>query len=271
MSHGGRRAAASLLTLDGPAQDFLTAAGITDPTISSAVQGLVDDLVGTGLWDKMSAIWPFVGGTASTHKFNLKDPRDADDAYRLTFNSGGDHSTTLGYIPNAIGNVANGGYADTHFIPRDHLTQNSTHLAFYSTRDTTPISECEMGNYAWDGDSAKRFHLIIRYSNNAFYYGMSESGGTNVSSTDARGLFVGTRTASNLQAAYRNGAQLGTNSGASVALPNNTTWIGGINSFQDRTDRSCGFASIGSGLDETDNANLYTTVQAFQTALGRQV
>ena len=31
----------------------------------------------------MKAIYPFVGGTATTHKFNLKDPADINAAFRL--------------------------------------------------------------------------------------------------------------------------------------------------------------------------------------------
>jgi hypothetical protein len=34
---------------------------------------------------KFMAIYPLVGGTQSTTKWNLKDPRDLDAAYRLSF------------------------------------------------------------------------------------------------------------------------------------------------------------------------------------------
>jgi hypothetical protein len=36
-----------------------------------------------GIWRKTHAIYPLLGGTASAHKFNLKDPRDLNAAYRL--------------------------------------------------------------------------------------------------------------------------------------------------------------------------------------------
>lgn len=250
------------------AQAFLDAAGITDPTITAAIAGLVTDL--EPIRSKLHAVWPFVGGTAATHKFNLLDPRDADDAFRLTFMGGGTHSEALGYIPNPIGAVGNGAKADTHFVPLDHLSQNSTHLAYYSTRDTPAISACEMGNYNWNA-TGNRYHLIVRYTGDQFYYGMSEASATSTPSTDASGLFVGTRTGPNAQSAYRNGTHLATNTSASVTLPNNSTYIGGINDFNDRTDRSCGFASTGAGLSAADVAVLYDVVQAFQTVLGRAV
>ena len=37
------------------------------------------------------------------------------------------------------------------------------------------------------------------------------------------------------------------------------------------TTKQCAFASIGSGLTDTEAANFYTAVQAFQTTLGRNV
>ena len=80
--------------VDPDATAFLTAAGITDPTISSAIDTLVVDLKGYGIWSKMLAIYPFVGGTATTHKWNLKDPRDLNAAYRLSFFGTITHSST---------------------------------------------------------------------------------------------------------------------------------------------------------------------------------
>ena len=71
--------------VDPDAQAFITAASITDPTQQSAINQLVVDLKGYSIWTKMSAIYPMVGGTASSHKFNLKDPRDLDAAFRLVF------------------------------------------------------------------------------------------------------------------------------------------------------------------------------------------
>jgi len=73
---------------DTDAQAFLTATGITDLTISNAINDLVVGLKADSLWTKYKAIYPCVGGTAFTHKFNLKDPRDLDAAFRLTYMMG---------------------------------------------------------------------------------------------------------------------------------------------------------------------------------------
>jgi hypothetical protein len=59
---------------DADAIAFLTAAGITDPTITSAICTLVTSMKANGTWTKLIAIYPFCGSTASEQKWNLKDP-----------------------------------------------------------------------------------------------------------------------------------------------------------------------------------------------------
>lgn len=92
-----------------------------------AIDTLVIRLKRHGLWDKHLAIYPFIGTTASSQKWNLKDPRDADDAFRLTFYGNPVH--------NAAGIHFDGfsQYIDTHFIPSQVLSnQISASFSFYS-------------------------------------------------------------------------------------------------------------------------------------------
>jgi hypothetical protein len=251
---------------------YLTATGL-NVSYAPVLDKLVKDLKAAGLWTKMNAIYPFIGGTAALHKWNLKDPRDLDAAYRLTFlgPNGGAHSTALGYRPNPQGLAANGNFADTHFVPLGTLAQDSTHLAFYSLQDVPAGDRAEMGCFAW-GPGNARFHIIARYQGvNAYYYGMSEAGATNTPVPAASGLFVATRTAAATQSAYRNGALLNASGVPSITLPNVSVYIGAINEFLNRSDIPVGFASIGSGLDDRNNTDLYNIVQAYQTALSRQV
>ena len=72
------------VSYDADAQTFFTAASITDTTQKSAVNQLVLDLKSANIWTKFKAIYPFVGGTSTTHKYNLVKPTDSDAAYRLS-------------------------------------------------------------------------------------------------------------------------------------------------------------------------------------------
>lgn len=111
--------------IDPDAVAFITAAGLTDPTQIAAIFALVASLKGQGLWNLIDAIYPLIGGTASSSKFNLKDPRDLDAAYRLTFTGG------VTFNANGITFDGGTGYADTHFIPASNLTLNNQSLGGY--------------------------------------------------------------------------------------------------------------------------------------------
>ena len=259
--------------LDPATSAYMAVTGL-NVSYSPALDGLVKGLKTKGLWTKMNAIYPMIGGTAALHKWNLKDPRDLDVAYRLTF-TGGTHTAVSGYRANPIGQTHNApGRADTHCVPSAVLADvNSTHLAFYSLAAQAPGDKCDMGCYNWSGPGS-RFHVIAYYTSGEYYYGMSEDGITQCPGIGhSAGLFVSTRTAADFQAGYRNGVLNGSSPAPpSKGLPPVPVHIGGINYYQQGpSDLPCGFASIGSGLSAQNNADLYTVVQAFQTALSRAV
>jgi len=127
-------------TTDPDAQAFITAASITDPTQQAAINTLVVDLKADSLWTKMKAVYPFVGGTSTTHKFNLKNPLDTDAAYRLVFSGGITHSST-GVLPNGTNGLAN-----TYLNPLSKLTNNNLHLSYYSRTNVAAVNPTfEMG------------------------------------------------------------------------------------------------------------------------------
>ena len=70
-------------TYDADAQRFIDSSGISNNTNKLALYNLAKQLKDSSLWAKFIAIYPMIGGTASTTKWNLKDPRDLDAAYRL--------------------------------------------------------------------------------------------------------------------------------------------------------------------------------------------
>jgi hypothetical protein len=248
------------------AQLFLDAAGITDTTITGAITTLVSELKSFGLWNKFRAIYPFVGGTASTHKWNLKDPRDANDAHRLSFFGGITHSAT-GADPNGTN-----GYADI-FIRASAIGINDIHLSFYSRENTHTgsASNIDIGHVT---TSSNRVFVTSGISDNNSP--MSGMGGTLLTTTgSADGFFIGTfnfEQPTNFNRLYKNGTQIAFVSGnksTNNTLNINLFRIGGLGS--NYSNRECAFASVGFGLTATDAANLNTIVQAFQTTLNRNV
>ena len=71
LANHGIIASSGGVTFDTDAQAFITAASISDSTQQTAINTLVTDLKTYNIWSKMKALYPMVGGSASTHKWNL--------------------------------------------------------------------------------------------------------------------------------------------------------------------------------------------------------
>ena len=254
-------------SIDPDAAAFLTAASITDPTITSAIDTLVVDLKDYGIWTKMKALYPFVGGTSSTHKWNLKDPRDLDAAFRLVFNGGWTHSAN-----GIIGNNTNS-FADTKFNPNSAFSTNdSAHLSLYSRTNSATSSYVDFGATDTIG---KATALNSAYTNSALSLLHNGSTGISTSNTNTQGFYVGSRTTSAIHKLFKGGVQIGSTDTTSAGTrPNFNLYLGAYNvsnSALYHTNRNYAFASIGDGLTDTEASNLYTKVQAFNTTLNRQV
>jgi hypothetical protein len=250
---------------------FIAAAGITDPTQISAINDLVNGLQTDGVWTKMKAIYPFVGGTASTHKYNLKDPRDLDAAFRLVFNGGWTHSSN-GATPNGTN-----GYADTKLVPSTNgFTTANAHISFYSRNtNVNGLFPIDMGV---DQSSTQAFNVSQKMSDvsSLSYHGRAYTQLiTGVDTNNITGLHTITRTATTSLKYNRNGSIIQTNSVLETgSIPTLSIFVGAVNNNGSPnlySTRQAAFASAGDGLTDTDAANLYTRVQQFNTTLLRQV
>jgi hypothetical protein len=247
--------------VDPDAQAFITAAAITDPTQKSAIITLVTDLKAYGIWTKFKAIYPIVGGTASQHKYNLKDPRDLDAAFRLNFSTGWTHSST-GMLPNGTS-----AFADTFLNTSTQLNVNSHSFGMYSRTNNTTGSQA-IGSF----DNTPRF-LQNNLSLGNFVSGLVSSI-ISYTANPSTSLLMLTRTSSTLSKAFRAGVLLGQETVTMGTLPTFTFYLGARNNAGTPalySSHQCAFAFIGDGLTDTEAANFYTAVQAFQTTLGRSI
>jgi hypothetical protein len=249
-------------SIDPDAQAFLTAAAITDPTITSAIDTLVVQLKADGIWTKMKALYPFVGGTASTHKWNLKNPLDTDAAFRLVFNGGWTHSAT-GATPNGTN-----AFANTFLNTSTQLTLNSHSFGVYSrTNNTTTnlvygVTVTDLTSILTNNLGAGNF--VSGGLSNLFTYTANPS----------TSLIMASRTSNIIFRGFRAGVFLNQNINSISSLPNFTFYLGARNTTniaQFFNVHQLAFSFIGDGLTDTEAGNLYTAVQAFQTTLSRQV
>ena len=238
---------------------FAAATGIADTTILNALNTFDTGLISNGLDTKMKALYPFVGGTASTHKYNFMDARDLDVAFRLTFNGGWTHAST-GALPNGTN-----AYANTFWIQRDFPdTNNNTSIGFYSGTNTD--GNCDMGAFL-----GTAYYLSSKRTGNFAGYCQSLDTYSEVTNSNGSGFFVLSRTESSKIAMYKNGTLL--------SNPSNTSRGGLVmTQLQLSAYNSGNFGSkehrlsfISEGLTNAEASNFYTAVQAFQTTLSRQV
>ena len=249
---------------DPDAYNFLAAAGISDGTQKSAVNTLVKDLKTAGIWSKMIAIYPFVGGTADKHKFNLKNPQNTDAAYRITW------AGTVTHNSNGFQGNGTSGVGYTHIQIATDLSQNDVAAAMYIR--TAAGGGTDYG--AISGGAGMQ--LNSRYTDNLNYNKLMHGGAHYTqASTDGSGFWQQNRTSSSSyyvqQNTTRNTASVASStppSGEYIALAaigtSETTAIG-------FSAKQYAFAAFGSGLSTTEMDDFNTAVQAFQTTLGRNV
>jgi hypothetical protein len=255
---------------DPDAEAFFTATGITDVTQQAAINTLVADLKGYSLWTKIKALYPFVGGTASTHKFNLKDPRDLDAAYRLVFNGGWTHSST-GALPNGTN-----GYADTKFKANTFTsTSNLSAGTYLRTNNSTTGYDFGQGyaNFAIEGVC-----LVARSSSNQVLFSAIGVSNTPIANTNSSGLKVITRGNTTQQNLHRRISQTANNTqtiGINNSFGNGNIFVGCINDLvvgpAFYSNRQHAFLFLGDYLTQAEVDNMSTAIQAFQTTLARQI
>lgn len=258
---------------DPDAQAFITAANITDSIQQNAINQFVIDLKIDNLWDKMKAIYPFVGGTAFSHKWNLKDPRNLNIAFRLIFNGGMTHSAT-GVLFNGTN-----GWADTSAI--------TSTLAFgVYTRKITDNNADYIGSQSHvlvpnPPDPDDEFYISGYHVNYAAYEISDLYNVQNTTNTIRTGL--SSVCADGNQKYYKNGILKASNpisasSYGTLYYPGFNLAIGATNPNSEGlpiygySNQEVAFGFIADNiLTNLDNFNLYNRVQHLQAELSREV
>jgi hypothetical protein len=248
---------------DADAQAFFdrvtTAGGTLTDTEKTAVNTLVIAMKADGIWDKMKAIYPMVGASASACAQNLKS-----SSFTGTFSSGWTFAST-GVTPNGAS-----AFMNTFYNPSINGLLNSAHLSYYAR--ITPIT----GRAFLGGNNLNTSSVVIRH-----YLGTGQDFASINSIADGTysplnylGLNLISRIISTQTKQFKNGIVTNTSNVNSVELVDISLYVGARNSQGTSSsfmNSQCAFASIGDGLTDTEAANFYTTVQAFQTTLNRQI
>jgi hypothetical protein len=264
---------------------FMTAIQIgNDETIYGNVSGrqmweYVDDhirnLKGQGsinsrfnFWDKYVALYPFIGGTASSHKWNLKNPIDSDSAFRITWTG-----STANNIQHGFSGVTGGDptrYGETHLVPSANLSLNDASIFRYSNSfPTTDIYE--MGIFGGSGNSY--LYMRTSFSSNPLDNGVN---GVSFATTPQPGYVSKFRLLSRVSSTefknYVEGTLHSTVSNNSGTLSNESFPILGLKDNGVVTISSNArytYIGIGKGVTDEEESMLYNIITRLQNQLLR--
>ncbi len=218
----------------------------------------------TGLWSKSKAEYPILGGTATSHKWNIKDPRDLDAAFRLTYSGTITHDAT--------GMKGDGltGISDTHLNAFFNLTLNNTHLSVY-INSTSLKESSDIGTNL--GIDTNRINIHTKWSDGNAYYDFYNGLKTRIilTNNDGLGMYLSNRVSSNYFKAYKSGVNIGynTNVESNTNLINSNIYLLNI-SAGIYSDKRIAYSDIGSGLTDTEALNKSIIVTSFESILGRK-
>lgn len=253
--------------LDWDVKQFISATTITDVSQIAAINTLVSSAKSHGWWNKCIAIYPMIGGSLSTCKFNLRDPRDADTSYRLTFIN----SPTV--TTNGVDWNGTDQRADTNFYPSSGFTSaNNAHISYYSTKSNGVVNgTVEMGFSAGQGaDDDITISILGGFASSTLAMNSTSEGGT--VNTDSTGFYIGNIDSPGASRLYKNGYPI-LNTSAGRNLNTHNFPIGAsynrINVVYNYTDRTCGFASIGYSLTSSEVAYMTSDVQTYMETMNR--
>lgn len=265
---------------DVDAQRFIDSAGITNPTIKKALNRLALDLKGTpnalyatyNSWDRFLAIYPFVGGTATSHKWNFKNPVNADTAHRLVFTGTFVHNDS-----GARGSGLSGCLANPFFTATSVISAENSYC--FSVYNLTPglLAAQEIGGNLTGAGSLGRISIAV-YGTNVDDISRTSiiSSGGQITCIAAGNLGLGFFAVSHKigSTAFSSiNGRLFTGNGSNFNTASSTNPItifyagnGGFNAA-----RMLSFASIGRDITQQQLLAFSNAVQQFQKTIGRAV
>lgn len=256
------------------AQRFIDAAVITDATEKSAVRRLVADLSGvvngsynvSNTFHKFIILYPFLGGTATTCSYNLKDPT----TFQFTIVNGASAPTfsSAGYIGSTTS------YLRTGMTPSTSMTTNDRSI---SIRAVSSVGQATAASDANSSDGSGR-SMRIRVRAASDTYDATNGNTTPITLTNASTstvYAVNSRTSSTSFILYKNGTNVGSQTASSSTTgPTVEMPIGGSNNSGVFTaigvSRTYNFFTAGRGLTSTEVTDLHNAQDFFNTTtLGR--
>jgi hypothetical protein len=268
------------IVYDSDAQNFFTATGITNTGLRSAVNNLVLDLKFNSLWTELDVIYPFVadnlGALSTQFSYNLKNTGSFQGTFSnplTNSNFNGFSSSAVGVSPPTIN--PNAIYMNVPYNPRTQRPLGPIHMSAYTTTNGNTGDVQDFGAF----ENGSSVTLIILGRNKS---GINAEkivwmgGGTlgSITNNPSNGYFIGSfdNSITPKSEMTRNGVSIITNNSAlSTNVVNMTLTLGAVNvsgyGVARYVDKQFQFATLGNGLNNTEQGLLNGIVQSFQQAV----
>jgi hypothetical protein len=218
------------------------------------------------IYDKNKAFYPLAGGTAGAHKFNGKDPRDLNAAFRLNFVGSPTHSA------NGVQGNGSTTYAESFIFTNTNINTNNNSFFLYSNDNAQePTGTNSEFGFRISENISGLFNSLRTSTNVHVVRNMGDATAFQVSNTNGIGFFGINRIVNTEFIQYTNGI-FTTRASSSITFPNLMVYVFGRNiggtSFNSSIRRQA-FFSWGDGLTNSEITMYNNLVVSFQTALGR--
>lgn len=128
-----------------------------------------------------------------------------------------------------LGSTTDSCWVGTNFVPSvngSQYTQNSASFILYIR---TNVSSATQTHGTWNNTDGKDMGFIPKYSTNMSYARINDGGSDGAANTNGSGLFVATRTASDVKKLYRNSTAIIEATRTSTGLPTKALYLNAIN------------------------------------------
>jgi hypothetical protein len=261
---------------DPDAQAYLdavvAAGGTVDATITSATNTLFTDLKSTSIYPKLLAFYPVLGATQNSTALN---GNRTNSTYDINWSTPADMTFSASGVVKTSGGSSTGG-GNTFIIPDNNLTVGNRHMSFYSNFDSGLYGN----GYEMGGGAGAENVVIFNYNNSGTGYFAFGGGYKTYAGTNTGFAYTQLSGASSPYAmlGYKNGVEVvNTTSTDSMGakylsvLCDNRSTVPAFDAGIEASDKRMCWASYGDDLTLTQIGQLETIVNAFQTALGRNV
>ena len=257
--------AATLTPADTYISAVLTAGGTLSGAQETAIRTFYSDLDTAGIYSKMYAMYPFLGGVAASNAIDFINPGGGFD---LTFTGTWTHSNLSGsQTAPSLGN-----YANTSFNPTTDAISVTTDFSF----GVFAASGSNTG-YHGLGTATANYIIVGDFSGNDGIFGGSKGFAGTPGFSVASFLTVSRTGASSWYAGFADAANSGiltlSTTGTNTYTPFNADiWLGRVNGLESFPGGgSIRFAFIGKGLNSTELQDLSNAMNTLQTAFSRNV